>query len=63
MEEENEFMLDNFEPLEPKLSAFDLPETVLWLKKVNKTQAVADVNVNKLIAEYTNGTNAWSPLF
>jgi hypothetical protein len=34
--------------------------TVLWLKKVNKTQAEADVNVNKLVAEFTNGTNAWS---
>ena len=59
MEEENEFMLENFEPLEPKLSAFDLPETVLWLKKVNKTQAEVDVNVNKLVAEFTQGMIGW----
>jgi hypothetical protein len=64
MEEENEFMLENFEPLEPKLSAFDLPETVLWLKKVNKTQAEADVNVNKLVAEFTQGMlSCWQTKF
>ena len=55
MEEENDLMIDQYENLDPHLDCFDLPESVLWIKKVDKKQADKAAHTNKLAAEYLTG--------
>lgn len=54
-QEENRLMIDGYEKLEPSLECFELPDTYLWIQKVEKVKKKAETNVDALIAEVLKG--------
>lgn len=55
MEEENRYIVDKYSKVDVSLSNFGLPDTFLWLEKVDKVKTVEVDNTNKLIAELKKG--------
>jgi hypothetical protein len=55
-EEETRYIVDKFVKVDVSLANFDLPDTYLWLEKVDKIKIVEIDNTNKLIAEIKKGT-------
>lgn len=54
--EENRLMIDGFEKLEPSLECFELPDTFLWIQKVEKVKKKAETNIDSLLSEVVKGT-------
>lgn len=53
--EEVRMLVDHFEKVDITLSEFGLPDTYLWLQRVEKKQAVDVTNTNAMIAEVKKG--------
>ena len=50
-QEETRMIVDGLKRLEPNLSAFDLPEVVLWIETISKKKKTAQTNTDALITE------------
>ncbi len=57
-EEETRLIVDKYSKIDISLSEFGLPDTFLWVEKVDKVKTVEIDNTNKLIAEIKKG-KAW----
>jgi len=53
--EETRFIVDKYSKVDITLAEFDLPDTFLWIEKVDKVKTVEVDNTNKLIAEIKKG--------
>ena len=49
--EENRCLVDGLEMLEPKLSAFGLPDVTLWWRRIEKIKLSATETTNDIISE------------
>ena len=54
-EEETRLIVDKYSKIDISLSEFGLPDTFLWIEKVDKVKTVEVDNTNKLIAEIKKG--------
>lgn len=55
-EEENRLIADKYHKVDISLNEFGLPDTFLWIEKVDKVKTVEIENTNKIIAELKKGT-------
>jgi Ca2+-binding EF-hand superfamily protein len=51
-QEENQYANDKYERMEPNLVQFELPESILWFYKVDKTKKSTALNTDAIISEY-----------
>lgn len=58
-EEETRLIVDKYSKIDISLSEFGLPDTFLWIEKVDKVKTVEVDNTNKLIAEIKKGKLYW----
>jgi hypothetical protein len=56
-EEENRLIVDKYSKVDISLQCFGLPDTFLWVEKVDKVKTVEVDNTNKIIAELKKGSS------